>query len=189
VEPVLAGDRTAPAVGDAAVVSTLNILCWPARTPVMDSEALDEVDRGILYLLQEDARNNSATDIAELVGVTANTVRNRIRRLEERDVLNGYVPLVDYEQAGFQLEVDMICSAGINERSSMARAAVEVDGVVHVRERMTGQQNVIVTAVAAESDELTAIAGRLDDVGLTVEAEELVKSDYVQPFGRFGVHD
>lgn len=152
----------------------------------MDSETLDDVDRGILHLLQQDARNHSATDIAEEVGVTANTVRNRIRRLEERDIINGYVPLIDYEQADYQLEVDVICTASINERSSLAQQALEVDGVVHVRERMTGRQNVIVTAIAAESADLTVIATRLDDIGLTVEAEELVKNNYVQPFDHFG---
>lgn len=152
----------------------------------MSSESLDDIDRGILHLLQEDARNHTASDIADQVGVTANTVRNRIRRLEERDIVNGYVPLVDYEQAGYQLEVDMICSASINERSALAREALQVDGVTRVRERMTGRENVIVTTVAAESDELTAIASRLDDIGLVVEAEELLKNDYVCPFAHFG---
>ena len=153
----------------------------------MSSELLDEVDRGILYLLQKDARNHTAADIAEHVDVTANTVRNRIRRLESRDVINGYVPRIDYEQAGYQLEVDMICTATINERSTLANEALDVDGVVHVRERMTGRENVIVTGIAAESDDLTTIASHLDEIGLTVEGEELVKNDYVQPFDRFGL--
>lgn len=152
----------------------------------MDSELLDEVDRGILHLLQEDARNCTAADIADYVGVTANTVRNRIGRLEGRGVINGYVPLIDYEQAGYQLEIDMICTATINERSALANEALNVDGVVHVRERMTGRENVIVTAIAAESDDLTTIASSLNDIGLTVEGEELVKSNYVQPFHDFG---
>ncbi|WP_293026987.1 Lrp/AsnC family transcriptional regulator [Natronococcus sp.] len=67
----------------------------------MASEELDEVDRAILYLLQEDARFNSAADIAGKVDVTANTVRNRIQRLEERGIIRGYIPLIDYEQADY----------------------------------------------------------------------------------------
>lgn len=153
----------------------------------MDPEELDETDRGILHMLQEDARNHSAADIADQVGVTANTVRNRIRRLEARGIVNGYVPLIDYEQAGYQLEVDMICTAPITDRSTLADKALEVEGVVHVRERMTGRRNVIATAVTAENDTLTAIASRLDDIGLTIEAEELVKNDHVQPFDHFGL--
>lgn len=155
----------------------------------MDPESLDDTDRGILHMLQEDARNHSATDIAEEVGVTANTVRNRIRRLEARGIIDGYVPLVDYEQAGYQLEVDMICTAPITDRASLAQKSMEISGIVHVRERMTGRRNVIATAVVAENDELTAIATRLDDIGLAVEAEELVKNDHVQPFDHFGLDE
>lgn len=151
----------------------------------MDPETLDDVDQRILYLLQRDARNNTATDIAEHVGVTANTVRNRIDRLEERGILTGYIPLVDYERADYQLEVDVICTAPITERTALALEAIDVEGVVHVRERMTGRRNVIATAIAAESDDLTAIASQLNDIGLTVESEELVKNDHVHPFDHF----
>lgn len=63
----------------------------------MSIDELDELDRGILHCLQEDARNNSAADIAEKVGVTANTVRNRIQRLEEEGVIQKYTPIIDYE--------------------------------------------------------------------------------------------
>lgn len=155
----------------------------------MAPDSLDAIDRGILHLLQRDARNHSAADIAAEVGVTANTVRNRIQRLEEREIVTGYVPRIDYEQAEYQLEVDVICTASINERAELACAALDVDGVVHVRERMTGRRNVIATAIAAESDDLTAIAGALDDAGLAVEGEELVKNDYEEPFDHFDPDD
>lgn len=39
---------------------------------------LDYVDRGIRHLLQVDARNTTAQEIAEKTGVSATTVRNRI---------------------------------------------------------------------------------------------------------------
>lgn len=152
----------------------------------MNPDRLDKTDRGILYLLQKDARNYSAADIAEEVGVTANTVRNRIRRLQEWNVIDGYVPLIDYEQAGFQLKVIMSCTAPIPERTHLAQKALTVDGVTHVREVMTGKQNVHVIAVASESEQITEIANHLHNLGLTIESEELVKNEYVQPFNHFG---
>lgn len=42
---------------------------------------LDEVDRAILQLLQRVARNLTAVDIAEMVGVTDGPVRNRLGSL------------------------------------------------------------------------------------------------------------
>lgn len=91
------------------------------------------------------------------------------------------------EQADFQLEVNLVCTAPIIDRSTLAEEALNVADVVHLRERMTGKQNVIVTGIASEGDELTAIASQLDDVGLDIEAEELVKNDYVEPFDHFGL--
>lgn len=153
----------------------------------MVTDELDGVDRGILHLLQEDARNNSATAIAEQVRVTANTVRNRIRRLEERGIIDGYVPLVKYEPAGYQLKVSIRCTASVPERSTLAREALDVVGVVAVRELMTGRGNVEVTVVAAESDHVTQAANDLTDIGLDIVAEELVKTDHTQPFDHFGL--
>ena len=152
----------------------------------MNSDKLDETDSGILHLLQKDARNNSAADIAEEVGVTANTVRNRIQRLQERNILDGYVPLINYEQVGFQLKVIMNCTAPIPDRTNLAQEALAVNGVTHVREVMTGQRNIHVIAVASEGDRITEIANRLHDIGLTIESEELVKNEYTKPFRYFG---
>ncbi len=142
----------------------------------MNSDKLDETDRGILHLLQEDARNYSAADIAEEVGVTANTVRNRISRLQERALLMGTFHL-NYEQAGYQLTVIMCCTAPIPKRRTLAQRAGTIDGVTQVREVMTGHQNVQVIAVASESEKITEIANRLHELGLKVESEELVKTN------------
>jgi len=152
----------------------------------MTSDTLDEIDKGILHLLQEDARNMSATDIAEAVNVTANTVRNRVNRLEDRGIIDGYVPLIDYEQADFQIKAVMVYTAPIPDRRNLAENALTVDGVIHVRELMTGHRNVYVTAVAAESESLTEVASRLHNIGLSIEEEELVKNDYARPFSHFG---
>jgi len=63
----------------------------------MDDEHLDEIDRRILSLLQEDARNNTNAAISEAVGVSPSTVGNRIARLEAQDIVQGYHPNIDYK--------------------------------------------------------------------------------------------
>lgn len=151
----------------------------------MESDQLDEVDRGILHMLQTDARNNTATDIAEVVGVTANTVRNRIERLEDRGIISGYTTHVQYEEAGYQLKVSMKCSAPVPDRTDLAEQALEIDGVIAVRELMTGRGNIEVTVVAGASEEVTEAAARVHEIGLEIEAEELVKNDHGRPFAGF----
>jgi DNA-binding Lrp family transcriptional regulator len=155
----------------------------------MVSKELDKVDRAILHLLQENARFTTAADIAEEVDVTANTVRNRIQRLEDRGIIKGYVPLIDYEKADFQLKVVIRCTAPVPDRTELAEEALGIKGVIEVRELMTGQRNVEVTVIADESEHLTAAATALTELGFDINDEELVKNDYEQPFDHFGQED
>ena len=94
---------------------------------------LDDVDRGILHALQQDARSSTAAEMGETVGVSASTVRNRIQRLEEAGVITGYNPDIDYEQANYQLHVIIVCRAPPSERSELADRVMDVTGVVTVR--------------------------------------------------------
>lgn len=147
---------------------------------------LDDVDRGILELLQEDARHNTAVDIADAVDVTANTVRNRIRRLEEEGAVRGYVPVVDYDRIGKPLHVLVECTAPIHERGELAAEVATLEGVVAVREVMSGRRNLRIELAAADTDEVTATASRLQRRGLDVEAELLVTAERRRPFDHFG---
>lgn len=54
---------------------------------------------------------------------------------------------------------------------------------------MTGRENVIITAIAPEHEDLTRIARSLDERGLDVEREELVRHHYVRPFNHVGTGD
>lgn len=149
-------------------------------------QELDEVDLAILHELQEDARNNSNADISKRVGVSPSTIGNRINRLEDEGVIKGYSPDIDYEKAGLPLRVLFICSAPITERREMVNAALEVNGVVNVREMMTGEQNIHIQVVVQSNDNLTAIAQQVDNLGLVVNEEILMKGEYSRPSIQFG---
>ena len=151
----------------------------------MTLEGLDNLDRAILGALQRDARHTSSGDIAEAMDVSASTVRKRIQRLESEGIITGYHVAVDYERAGYPLQVLLFCTAPIPEREEMAAEAMDVPGVVAVREIATGEENLLVTAVAENADELTDIARTLAELGLTIGEEELVRGDETVAFHRF----
>ena len=65
------------------------------QTPIR----LDETDRKILSLLQEDA-TLSLDDIAARVGASKTPVWNRIRKLREAGVIRGQVALLDPDALG-----------------------------------------------------------------------------------------
>lgn len=151
--------------------------------------ALDEIDRAILQILQRDARHATAVEIGERIGVSDGTVRNRIEKLEQEGVIQGYVPTINYAQAGFLLQVKIICTARIVEREELAQQAHGIEGVVEVHELMTGKENIEITVVAPTHDDLTSTAKSLDELGLVVESEELIRHHYYRPFNHFGVKD
>jgi DNA-binding Lrp family transcriptional regulator len=151
----------------------------------MTLEGLDDLDRAILGELQRDARHASSSDIAERMDVSASTVRKRIQRLESEGIVTGYHATVDYERAGYQLHMLLFCTAPIPEREELGRQALEIPGVVGVREIATGEENLLVTVVAEDSDDLTEIARSLSELGLGIAEEELLRADSVVPFHGF----
>jgi DNA-binding Lrp family transcriptional regulator len=151
----------------------------------MTLSGLDELDRYILFVLQQDARDSSSKQIAERMDVSPSTVRKRIDRLESEGIVSGYHADVDYAKAGFDLQLHIVCTAPIPEREMLVNEAISVPGVVGVREVATGDGNVLVRVVATDNDDLTRIARDLSDIGLAVSDEELVRQEISVPYEGF----
>lgn len=63
---------------------------------------IDEIDRQILNILQQNARIPNA-EIARQVGMAPSAVLERIRKLETRGVIQGYEARIDPEALGLNL--------------------------------------------------------------------------------------
>jgi len=155
----------------------------------MSDREIDDVDRAVLYALQDDARNVSSGDIAERTGTSDSTVRKRIQRLESDGVIKGYSAEVDYQQSGYPLRMLLFCTASIPERGDLVPDILAIDGVVSVQELVTGEQNLLVTAVGESDSDITPVAQELLEMGLTVADEVLVRSHETTPFGEFDPED
>jgi DNA-binding Lrp family transcriptional regulator len=146
---------------------------------------IDDVDRAILHALQADARNTSSSDIASRTGTADSTVRKRIQRLESERVIKGYSADVDYGKSGYPLRMLLYCTASIPERGELIPEILRIDGVVSVQELVTGEQNLLVTAVGESDSDITPVAQALLELGLTVADEVLVRSHETTPFDEF----
>lgn len=147
---------------------------------------LDDIDRAILYYLSLDARHNSATSIAEHVRVSAQTVRNRIQRLEENGVIKGYHPQIDFERAEGLLTNLFMCTTSAKDRETLAREALQIPGVINVREIMTGHSDLRIVALASDTDEIAQIARAITDLGIEIEEEDIIRREHVGPYRRYG---
>ncbi len=72
---------------------------------------IDEIDQKILMLLQEDARQSNAA-LAEKVGLTASTVHERVKKLERKGIIKGYVAVVNPEPLGKPITAFIRLSVG-----------------------------------------------------------------------------
>jgi DNA-binding Lrp family transcriptional regulator len=151
----------------------------------MGTVSLDEVDRGILFALQRDARNTTIADIAEEVDVSSSTVRNRIERLEDQGVIEGYYPKINYERANYPLHVLFVCSAPAEKREQLAASALDAHGVVDVREMLTSQRNIYVEVVATDTRDLTEITNELSSSGFEIASSEIITNHYTRPWAEF----
>ncbi|WP_435064427.1 Lrp/AsnC family transcriptional regulator [Halobaculum sp. EA56] len=146
---------------------------------------LDSVDRGVLYMLQVDARNTTSQEIADKLGVSASTVRNRIDRLEEDGIVTGYHVELDYERANLPFRVVFVITADPSEREDVVDSLMDVRGVVDVRELLTARRNVQAEVVGRTSDDVVRVTDAIHDLGVEVESSEIVRQRRTQPFNHF----
>jgi len=81
---------------------------------------MDEIDRKLLELLQEDA-TLSIAQLAERVGLSATPCWKRIQKLEANKVIVKRVALVDPERVGVGLTVFVGIEAGEHTPECLAR--------------------------------------------------------------------
>ena len=63
----------------------------------------DEIDQLLISALMQDSRSSLKT-LASLSGLSSPSVAERIRKLEEREVIKGYTVEVDPKAFGYQLQ-------------------------------------------------------------------------------------
>ncbi|UPV99122.1 Lrp/AsnC family transcriptional regulator [Halorussus gelatinilyticus] len=152
----------------------------------MGSDKLDDVDKGILYLIQQNARTSTTAEIAEKLGVSSSTVGNRIQKLEERGVISGYHLTVDYEKVGLDQHLLAIGTVPYERRETLSEQILEASGVVSVRELLTNKQNVAIELVGYSRKYIESAIDELNDIGVAIERIEMMKRERTQPFDDFG---
>lgn len=152
----------------------------------MVSDELDNVDKGILYLLQENARTNTTTDIGEKVGVSSSTVSNRIKKLEDQGIVTGYHPTVDYEKTGMDHHLLVIGTVPFEEREAVADEIMGVSGVVCLRELLLDTANLTIELVGRAQEDMEQAIAELNSIGVEIERMALLNRERTQPYNHFG---
>jgi DNA-binding Lrp family transcriptional regulator len=147
---------------------------------------LDRDDAAILHLLQSDARNITTGEISDRVGLASSTVAARINELEDRGVIMGYGPHIDYEKAGFTQHVLLVCVLGSGADESVVEEIANIENVISVRQLLAEPANAHVELVAPTQDRIESVSNELNDLGIDITATKLIEESYTNVFNHFG---
>ncbi|MBF6599292.1 MAG: Lrp/AsnC family transcriptional regulator [Dehalococcoidia bacterium] len=112
----------------------------------------DAIDQHIISILEDNGRATNR-EVAEAVGVSEGTVRNRIERLIRDDVLR-IVGVTNPAKLGLNTAVVISLSAQLAQITEIAEAIAAVESVVYVG-YTTGNADIIALAFFPSNDELT----------------------------------
>lgn len=141
-------------------------------TTLRSADVLDDAGWRILEVLQTDARL-SFREIGRRVGLSAPTVAERIRRLEESGVIAGYRVALALEKL---FPVTAIVRINAPERNCVALGARarELPEIVEAY-RVTGDDRLVAKVVARSVEHLDSVIAQLARYG-TVTASVILRS-------------
>ncbi len=126
---------------------------------------MDELDRKILRLLQENART-PVKEIARQINLTSPAVSSRIHRLEESGVIGGYTAVLRRPAAPSQVEALISVLAGAAARDELL-ALVREEAQVLQCWRVTGSCNFVLKVSCANIEALEHLLTRIQRLGST----------------------
>ena len=123
---------------------------WPPR--------LDDLDRRLLGLLQENGRATSV-ELARRLGLSPPGLQRRMRRLEAAGVIRGYTALVDREAVGLDLLCFVEVKLAHHRPDCVARFRDEVQGIPEVLEchYLTGESDYLIKIVVPNHKALETV--------------------------------
>lgn len=108
------------------------------------AQNVDDTDRNIIRLLQEDSRK-SFNKIAESLGIAVGTAYNRVKNLEEKGILKGYTIILDPTKLGYGLTALILIQADGRYLPEVEKELAKLDEVISIYD-ITGDYDVAVVA-------------------------------------------
>jgi Lrp/AsnC family transcriptional regulator for asnA, asnC and gidA len=124
------------------------------------TKSIDELDKNILSLIQDDARASFA-EIAKKLGVSEGTVHIRVKKLTEKGVIQGFYTIISPEKLDKGLMVFIAMKASATEYSNIVSELIKIPEVYEIHE-VTGEFYSILKVRTKDKDTL---ADLLDKVG------------------------
>jgi Lrp/AsnC family transcriptional regulator, leucine-responsive regulatory protein len=146
------------------------------REPI--AATLDRTDCAIVRLLQSNGRDSFA-EIGKAVGLSATSAGDRVRRLEQSGVIEGYRAAVSAKKLGYALEA-FILARPIGSDARFASLASELPEILECH-RVTGDVSFIARAVFTDIHHLERILNHLEPSTSHVVTLMILSTSFTRP--------
>ena len=123
---------------------------------------LDELDKAITTLMQDDGRRSFA-EIAKTLNESESTVRFRFKRLVDRGVIRSVVALVNPRAVGLNESAALFIRASAVKLDDVLRELTSFKEVPHIYQ-FTGDYDAIAIVMGKDVDDLNAIVRKVKSV-------------------------
>lgn len=143
---------------------------------------IDNLNWKILKCLQQNARQSNA-EIGRQVGVTSPAVSERIKKMEDLGVIQGYNTLVSPFEIGYQLKAIITMRAFMGKLKPFMDKVKTYDEIVNCY-RITGDENFVMEVVLKNQKHLEQFIDQLIVYGETktqIVLSHVVKQKELKP--------
>ena len=126
---------------------------------------LDKLHWSILSALQQNARASLA-GIGRKIGLTPPAVADRVKRLEDLGVIEGYWTSISHTKVGYQLKAIITLRAFMGKLKPFLEQVKTLEEVINCY-RITGNENIIMEVVLRDQFHLEKFIDQLIQYGET----------------------
>lgn len=126
---------------------------------------MDMTDCKIIELLQEDGRI-SMKDLGKVVGLTSPAVSERVKRLEEAGIIQGYKAVVNPDKLGRVIKSFINISLPSENYHSFIEYAKNDNRIVECH-HITGEDCLLLKVIVKDMYELETVIDKIKQVGKT----------------------
>ncbi|GAA3599376.1 Lrp/AsnC family transcriptional regulator [Flavivirga amylovorans] len=137
---------------------------------------IDKLNWKILRCLQENARLSNA-EIGRRVGVSSPAVSERIKKMEDLGIIEGYKTIVSPLEVGYQLKAIITLRAFMGKLKPFLEKVKTYDEVVNCY-RITGDENIVMEVVLKNQKHMESFIDQLIVYGES--KTQIVLSDVVK---------
>lgn len=144
--------------------------------------SIDRLNWKILKCLQENSRMSNA-EIGRRVGISSPAVSERIKKMEDAEIIQGYTTFISPFKAGYQLKALITMRVFMGMLKPFLEKVKTYDEVVNCY-RITGDENFVIEVVLKNQHHLETFIDQLISYGETktqIVLSHVVKHSEIKP--------